>query len=513
MSRKHLSRVLALVLALAMLFALSIPAFACSSINLTSKEGDTYWFRTCDMNDIFNVFGENGSMISSSYLVSYPAGVPINFVTGTVTPKYTVMGMSFSDSLALLDGMNDAGLVGALQNFNEGTSWPEDEVPEGCHLVAGMEVITWFLAQCKNVDEVLELVKNVRVKALYVDGIPGSDLTATMHLVFTDASGKSVVLENDDPENPGVYSVYETVGVMTNSPEYPHHVEDLANYVGALGMDSITLGGQEIKATKSNVSATLPGSDNSNDRFVRLAMWRYYCNEGRDFSNDTMLAKGFGILARVQTPLNTITPQSMYTMYSIGYDLSNQTLYIRPYDTLTYTSLSMSDVPSNVRTTYNVNRANSNFCVKAVPNASSDKALSNTQNVLVDGKSVEFQTYALMDSYGNLTNYVKLRDVASVLNGTAAQFEVGYADGTITVETGKAYTVTGTEMQTPFSGDRAYQANNGTVKVDGKDADLAAFQLVDDNGGAYTYFKLRDLGTALGFGVDFVNGQVTITTK
>lgn len=513
MSRKHLSRVLALVLTLVMLFALSVPALACSSINLTSKEGDTYWFRTCDMNDIFNIFGEKGSYIQSSYLVSYPAGVPINFVTGTVTPKHTVMGMSFSDSLALLDGMNDAGLVGGLQNFNEGTSWPEEEAPEGCQLVAGMEVITWFLAQCGSVDEVIDLVKNVRVKALYVDGIPGSDLSATMHLVFTDASGKSVVLENDDPENPGVYSVYETVGVMTNSPEYPHHVDDLADYVGALGMDSITLNGIEVKGTKSDVSAVLPGSDDSNARFVRLAMWRYYCNEGRDFTNDTMLAEGFGVLARVQTPLNTITPQSMYTQYTVGYDLSNKTMYIRPYDSLTYTTLSMSDTPSNVRTTYNVYRGNDGFSVKAVANPNTDLAYSSTQNVLVDGKSVEFQAYALMDANGNLTNYIKLRDVAAALNGTAAQFEVGYADGTITVETGKAYTTTGTEMQTPFSGDRVYQPNSGAVKVDGKDADLSAIQLFDDNGGAYTYFKLRDLGTALGFGVDFVNGQITIATK
>ena len=41
-------------------------------------------------------------------------------------------------------------------------------------------------------------------------------------------------------------------------------------------------------------------------------------------------------------------------------------------------------------------------------------------------KAVEFQMYALVDANGNGTNYIKLRDMAQVLNGTKAQFSVGY---------------------------------------------------------------------------------------
>ena len=37
-----------------------LPAAACSSVELESKEGDVFWFRTCDMDDGYNVFGENG---------------------------------------------------------------------------------------------------------------------------------------------------------------------------------------------------------------------------------------------------------------------------------------------------------------------------------------------------------------------------------------------------------------------------------------------------------------------
>ena len=129
-------------------------------------------------------------------------------------------------------------------------------------------------------------------------------------------------------------------------------------------------------------------------------------------------------------------------------------------------------------------------------------AYASTQNVLVNGKSVEFQCYALKDMKGNDTNYVKLRDVAYALNGSSAQFNVGW-DGAVNIETGKAYAANGTEMSTPFSGDRAFELATGQTLVDGWDAYLSPIVLKDDAGNGYTYYKLRDLGLTLGFQVDW----------
>ena len=129
-------------------------------------------------------------------------------------------------------------------------------------------------------------------------------------------------------------------------------------------------------------------------------------------------------------------------------------------------------------------------------------AYASTQAVLVDGSTVTFQAYALKDANGNDTNYVKLRDVAQVLNGTAVQFEVGW-NGAVNIETGKSYTSNGSEMKTPFSGNRAYSPATAPTNINGAPAALEAIVLLDDSGGAYTYYKLRDLGTALGFQVDW----------
>ena len=48
--------------------------------------------------------------------------------------------------------------------------------------------------------------------------------------------------------------------------------------------------------------------------------------------------------------------------------------------------------------------------------------------------------------------------------------------------------------------------------MNGRNADPSAIVLTDANGGDYTYFKLRDLGTTLGFTVDYVNNQITVTS-
>ncbi|MGN1001188.1 MAG: WG repeat-containing protein [Oscillospiraceae bacterium] len=127
-------------------------------------------------------------------------------------------------------------------------------------------------------------------------------------------------------------------------------------------------------------------------------------------------------------------------------------------------------------------------------------AYASTQTVTIDGRPVELQAYALKDENGNPTNYVKLRDVAYALNNTAAQFEVGW-DGSVNILTGKSYTPNGSEMSTPFSGDRGYSIPSAATNINGAKADLAAIFLTDDSGGGYTYYQLRDLGKALGFNV------------
>ena len=133
-------------------------------------------------------------------------------------------------------------------------------------------------------------------------------------------------------------------------------------------------------------------------------------------------------------------------------------------------------------------------------------AYATSYAILVDGQSISFDAYALKDASGNDTNFLKLRDLAHVLNGTAAQFDVGWdsAQGAIVIVPGAPYTsANGTEMSAPFTGNQAYVHSTAPILIGGEPADLTAITLTDASGGGYTYFKLRDLGAVLGFQVDW----------
>lgn len=145
--------------------------------------------------------------------------------------------------------------------------------------------------------------------------------------------------------------------------------------------------------------------------------------------------------------------------------------------------------------------------------ASQRTAYPSTQTVDVDGTPIEFQCYALKDEMGNDTNYIRLRDLADALGGTPARFEVGFY-GVVNIVTGWAYTPDGTEGAAPFDGERACEPVTQQTNVNGALIDLNAILLTDDEGGGHTYYKLRDLGDALGFTVDWsAERGVFIETK
>ena len=130
----------------------------------------------------------------------------------------------------------------------------------------------------------------------------------------------------------------------------------------------------------------------------------------------------------------------------------------------------------------------------------SGTALMRRQTVDLDGRSVTLQTYALTGSNGGETNYVRLRDIASLLSGTAAQFGVDW-NGSVVIEPDAAYTPDGTELNAPFSGDRRYQRADAKTVIYGESVPFTAILLTDEQGGGYTYYKLRDLGRVLNFNV------------
>jgi beta-lactamase superfamily II metal-dependent hydrolase len=131
-------------------------------------------------------------------------------------------------------------------------------------------------------------------------------------------------------------------------------------------------------------------------------------------------------------------------------------------------------------------------------------ATPNSASVLVNGKSVSFEAYTI-----NENNYFKLRDLAMALNGSEKQFEVGW-DGTnnaISLSTAKAYTPAGGELTSSGkTGTQAATLSTSKVYIDGVQANLTAYLIGSNN-----YFKLRDVGAAINFGVGWDGNANTIS--
>lgn len=131
-------------------------------------------------------------------------------------------------------------------------------------------------------------------------------------------------------------------------------------------------------------------------------------------------------------------------------------------------------------------------------------AYESGQMVELDGNTkVRMPAYALKDENGNPTNYVRLRDLAALLNTGEAQFDVLWsAEAGISISPHSPYDhPNGSEGNVPFSGDRPYTDYTQPTSVGAELKDLKAFQITDDAGGAHTYYQLRDLGRALNFNV------------
>lgn len=125
--------------------------------------------------------------------------------------------------------------------------------------------------------------------------------------------------------------------------------------------------------------------------------------------------------------------------------------------------------------------------------AVSTTATPSTHKVYVDGEKANVAAYEI-----NGNNFFKLRDIAAILNGTDAQFEVTWngAENRIDLTDGKAYTTVGGELETIPAGTQTANLSTAWVYQDGRPASLTGFEINGNN-----YYKLRDVADAFDFNV------------
>lgn len=122
--------------------------------------------------------------------------------------------------------------------------------------------------------------------------------------------------------------------------------------------------------------------------------------------------------------------------------------------------------------------------------------------VYVNGVQIQFDAYNI-----NKNNYFKLRDLAFVLSGTEAQFNVEWKNA-VAMTSGQPYIPVGGEMAEGNGINKIAKPTTSAVLLNGSPIELTAYNINQNN-----YFKLRDIGKLFNFGVRWDSARQAVVIQ
>lgn len=308
-------------------------ALACTQFLLVAKDGSIVIARTME-------FGPdlNSHILTSPVGTAFKSPTPESPSGGlSWNSKYSYIKMDFLGSKLALDGMNEQGLsVGFLYlpGYTKYQTVPAGQEKKAlAYIYAG----DWVLGNFATVQEVMSEIKNVFVFAEPITHGEIKDVVFPVHMIVADSSGKSIVIEWVNGET----NVYENpLGVLTNSPEFPWHLDNIKNYVNIspYSPDPLTLDGIEYSATGQGSGAVgIPGDFTPPSRFVKilyLLQSSFSAQTGQEAVN---LAEH--IMNNVDIPVGAVQGEKGAkgdlpdkTQWTVFKDLTNKKLYFKSYE-------------------------------------------------------------------------------------------------------------------------------------------------------------------------------------
>lgn len=313
----------------------------CSALVWETEDGKHLWGRNFDFNRI-----AEGSQVT--YL---PQGIPF-YTKGTklednldeadrLETRYAALGIGalvLESTPTLFEGMNEAGLMGGQLYYRNFASYQE-HAQEGELPLQPAFAVTYLLTQCKNVEEVVEHLEHK--VSLVNNPIFGS--VPTVHWIFSDRTGEAVIIE---PDKDGLHIYRNSMGMLTNSPGYPWHCQNLLNYsnVKDADADDLEINGICLRQCFSGSGGLgLPGDFSSPSRFVRLAFLKEFAVKGKDEAE--------GVAYALRLLQNVAFPLGMVKVKDTG-DLTKHDTNVSDYDYTIYTAVMCSESRRFYWTTY-----------------------------------------------------------------------------------------------------------------------------------------------------------------
>jgi choloylglycine hydrolase len=324
---KRLTQAIA-ILGLVVFAFVASDAPACTGITIKPRDGSIIFARTLEF----------ATDLKSSIIV-VPRGREYVGTAPGDTPglhwktKYGTIGANAFDMPVVVDGINEKGISVGLFYFPGFAKYQEVKAEDVGRALAPWEIGSYLLGTCTDVKEAVAAAKSVLVGSVVQKDM---GFVPPVHVIVTDVSGKSVVLEYVA----GGLKVHDNpLGVMSNAPTFDWHMTNLSNYVtmSPKNVVEIDLAGKEIKGLgQGSGMLGLPGDFTPPSRFVRAVAFSKTALPVEKAKDGVIQA--FHILNQFDIPKGAAEgiehgkEVADYTLWTSAADLKNLRYYFRTYD-------------------------------------------------------------------------------------------------------------------------------------------------------------------------------------
>jgi len=265
------------------------------------------------------------------------------------TATYGFTGISLLGRAAYADALNEKGLAGHLLYLPGFADFQTYDPALASKSIAPTDFLGYFVSQFATVEEVKDALDSVRVVPIVE---PALGFPAPVHYVLSDPSGAEIVVEYVK----GELTYYtKTVGVMTNSPPYDWHLNNLRNYLNlrAVAWPAVDVDGIDLTPIGHGSGMLgMPGDFTPPSRFVRAVALSQTAPPTK--GGYKTVREFFNIMDSFNVPLPVVgekeNPKGFKplccssTQYTVAFDPANKMMYYHTDDNRTVRSVDIGDI-------------------------------------------------------------------------------------------------------------------------------------------------------------------------
>ena len=321
-----------------------VSSIACTEVRLKSKDNSVVVGRSMEFAQELN-----------SNVIVQPKGQKriSKLPDGSNGKKWTAKyGVIYLDGFGLdiaVDGFNEVGLsVGELY-FPGEAKFAEPPKKKKSRAISNLDLPLFILQNFATIEKIRKELPKLTVWGEKLEVL--NNIIVPVHYAVYQEDGKGIIIEYS---NEGL-KIFDSVGIMTNSPKYDWHLTNLRNYVNlnAENVPPVVIEGISFAGTGQGTGLKgIPGDPTPPSRFVRAAAMAYLSQKGDTAADIVNLSEH--ILNNVDIPIGLVRDFENgetfhdYTQWIVIKDLSNKILYYRSYENMSLRSVDMNRLDMSV---------------------------------------------------------------------------------------------------------------------------------------------------------------------